>query len=41
MLTALAGDTEEAAEDQPRYGLLLGLYQQPWPPAAAKAEDAR
>jgi hypothetical protein len=43
-LTALADDTEEAAQDQPRYGLLLGLYQQPGPigqpPAAATTEDA-
>ena len=33
-LTELAHDTEEAGEDQPRYGMLLGLYQQASPPAA-------
>ena len=33
-LTELAHDTEEAGEDQPRYGLLLGLYRQAAPPPA-------
>ena len=34
VLTELAHDTEEAGEDQPRYGMLLGLYRQASPPAA-------
>ena len=34
VLTELAHDTKEAGEDQPRYGMLLGLYRQASPPAA-------
>ena len=33
VLTELAHDTEEAGPEQPRYGMLLGLYRQASPPA--------
>lgn len=33
ILSELAHHTEEASPDQPRYGMLLGLYRHPDPPA--------